>query len=52
MRRLADNYGWFLIADEVMTGVGRTGKWFAIEHWGIDVELMPLGKGLCGGIFP
>ena len=52
LRRLADNYGWFLIADEVMTGFGRTGKWFAIEHWGIDVELMPLGKGLCGGIFP
>lgn len=52
LRRLADNYGWFLIADEVMTGFGRTGKWFAIQHWNIDVELMPLGKGISGGIFP
>lgn len=52
LRRLADTYGWFLIADEVMTGFGRTGRWFAIQHWGIDVELMPLGKGISGGIFP
>ncbi|MCF8885150.1 MAG: aspartate aminotransferase family protein [Nitrososphaerota archaeon] len=52
LRRLADKYDWFLIADEVMTGFGRTGKWFAIQHWGIDVDLMPLGKGMSGGIFP
>ncbi|MEN2974552.1 MAG: aminotransferase class III-fold pyridoxal phosphate-dependent enzyme [Candidatus Caldarchaeales archaeon] len=52
LRKLADKYDWFLIADEVMTGFGRTGKWFAIQHWGIDVELMPLGKGMSGGIFP
>lgn len=52
LRRLADQYGWFLIDDEVMTGFGRAGKWFAIEYWGIDVDLMPLGKGISGGIFP
>ena len=52
LRKLADKYGWFLVADEVMTGFGRTGRWFAIEHWGIDAELVPLGKGICGGIFP
>lgn len=52
LKKLSDKYGWFLIADEVMTGFGRTGKWFAIEHWGIDVDLMPLGKGISGGLFP
>jgi len=52
LRKLADKYGWFLICDEVQTGFGRTGKMFAIEYWGIDVDLMPLGKGLSGGMVP
>ncbi|MEM3865464.1 MAG: aminotransferase class III-fold pyridoxal phosphate-dependent enzyme [Nitrososphaerota archaeon] len=52
LKKLAGKYGWFLIADEVMTGFGRTGKWFAIQNWNIDVDLMPLGKGISGGIFP
>ncbi|MDW8084169.1 MAG: aspartate aminotransferase family protein [Candidatus Caldarchaeum sp.] len=52
LARLAKEYDWFLIADEVMTGFGRTGKWFAMQHWNVDVDLMPLGKGISGGIFP
>jgi 4-aminobutyrate aminotransferase-like enzyme len=52
LRRITKKYGWFLIADEVMTGFGRTGKWFAIQHWGIDAEIVPLGKGMSGGLFP
>lgn len=42
--------GLLLIDDEVQTAIGRTGKWFAIEHWGIIPDLIPLGKGLGGGI--
>jgi len=52
LRKITKKYDWFLIADEVMTGFGRTGKWFAIQHWGIDAEIVPLGKGISGGIFP
>lgn len=52
LHRLAREYDWFLIADEVMTGFGRTGKWFAMQNYNVDVDLMPLGKGISGGIFP
>lgn len=52
LRKLADKYDWLLICDEVLTGFGRTGKMWAIEHWGIDVDLMSIAKGMTGGLMP
>jgi len=44
--------GLLLIADEVMTGLGRTGKNFAVNHWGVDPDLILVGKGIGGGYAP
>jgi acetylornithine/N-succinyldiaminopimelate aminotransferase len=50
LRKLADDRGLLLIFDEVQAGCGRTGKWFAYQHYGIEPDIMTLAKSLCGGI--
>jgi taurine--2-oxoglutarate transaminase len=46
VRALCDRYGILMIADEVMTGFGRTGAWFAIDHWHVVPDLITMAKGL------
>ena len=50
VRRICDQRGWLLMIDEVQCGVGRTGKWFAHQWAGIKPDVMPLAKGLAGGV--
>ena len=52
IKEICKRYGILLIDDEVMTGMGRTGRWFAVEHWNISPDIMVLGKGMSGGYFP
>ncbi len=52
VRLLCDKYGILLIADEVMSGFGRTGKWFAVEHWNVVPDLMTMAKGLTSAYAP
>ncbi|MDD5467649.1 MAG: aminotransferase class III-fold pyridoxal phosphate-dependent enzyme [Anaerolineales bacterium] len=52
VRALCDRYGILMIADEVMSGFGRTGKWFAVEHWNVVPDLMTMAKGLTSAYAP
>ena len=50
LRRICDNNDWLLILDEIQTGMGRTGKWFAYQHNGIVPDIMTLAKSLGNGV--
>ena len=52
LRKLCDKYGLLLIADEVITGFGRTGRWFAMEHWNVQADMMIFAKGVTSGYLP
>ncbi|MCU0514729.1 MAG: aminotransferase class III-fold pyridoxal phosphate-dependent enzyme [Anaerolineae bacterium] len=50
LRQMCDKYGILLIADEIQSGVGRTGQWTALEHWGVSADIVCLAKGLGSGV--
>jgi len=52
IRQVCDQFGVLLIADEVLTGFGRTGKWWALEHWDVSPDILVSAKGTAGGYFP
>jgi taurine--2-oxoglutarate transaminase len=52
VRELCTRYGILMIADEVMSGFGRTGEWFAVNHWNVVPDLMTMAKGLTSSYLP
>jgi 4-aminobutyrate aminotransferase len=50
IRELCDKYGILFVVDEVQSGFGRTGKMFAIEHWGVEPDIIALAKGIASGM--
>jgi taurine--2-oxoglutarate transaminase len=52
VREICDRYGILFIADEVMSGFGRTGKWFAVENWNVIPDIMTMAKGLTSAYAP
>lgn len=52
VREICDKHGILLIADEVMSGFGRTGKWFGSDHHGVKIDLMCMAKGITAGYLP
>jgi taurine--2-oxoglutarate transaminase len=52
IRALCNRYGILMVADEVMSGFGRTGRWFAVDHWGVVPDLITMAKGLTSAYVP
>jgi len=52
VREICDRHEVILISDEVMTGFGRTGKWFGVDHWGVVPDMMTMAKGVTTGYVP
>ncbi len=52
LREICDRWGVLMIADEVMTGFGRTGRWFAMDHWDVVPDIMTMAKGMTCGYLP
>jgi putrescine aminotransferase len=52
LREICDRHGILLIADEVITGFGRTGRWFALGHWGVEPDLVSFAKGVTSAYLP
>lgn len=52
LRQIADRHGVLLIADEVITGFGRTGTWFALDHWGVQPDIVSFAKGVTSAYLP
>jgi taurine--2-oxoglutarate transaminase len=52
LREICDKHGILMIADEIMSGFGRTGRWFAMDHWKVVPDIMSLAKGITSGYVP
>jgi adenosylmethionine-8-amino-7-oxononanoate aminotransferase len=52
IREICDRYDVLLVSDDIITGFGRTGKWFGLEHWGVVPDIVQFAKGITSGYFP